>query len=264
MPLLIDSDFPGGNIVVESIDGDEVRVHQDLRDTSHDWFYWCFRVRGGQGRRVRFLFTRSLAIGVRGPAVSLDQGWSWRWLGREAVGGNVFCYTFGADGEDVRFSFAMPYQQMQWRRFADRLGESSAFSRHALCRTAKDREVEFALAGCNDREPLHRVAITCRHHCCEMMAGYALEGLIEWIVIDPSTEALWLRQNVQFFIVPMVDVDGVEDGDQGKDRQPRDHGRDYADDSIYASTGAIRRRLPAWGEGRLRVGLDLHCPWIRG
>ena len=34
MPIEIDSSFPGGNIVVEGIDGNEVRVHQDLRDTA--------------------------------------------------------------------------------------------------------------------------------------------------------------------------------------------------------------------------------------
>ena len=42
----IDGDIPGGNIVVDAIDGDPaVLLHQDLRDTAGDWFYWHFRVR---------------------------------------------------------------------------------------------------------------------------------------------------------------------------------------------------------------------------
>ena len=32
-PILVDADFPGGNIVVDSIAGDTVTLHQDLRDT---------------------------------------------------------------------------------------------------------------------------------------------------------------------------------------------------------------------------------------
>ena len=64
--------------------------------------------------------------------------------------------------------------------------------------------------------------------------------------------------------MPIVDLDGVEDGDQGKNRQPRDHSRDYAGESIYPQVKAIRERLPAWSDGKLRIALDLHCPHIRG
>ena len=76
-------------------------------------------------------------------------------------------------------------------------------------------------------------------------------------------------KRVEFFVVPFVDKDGVEDGDQGKNRRPHDHNRDYGgradgDHSIYASTRALRERIPAWSGGKLRVALDLHCPWIRG
>lgn len=264
MPIHIDCDFPGGNIVVEHIHGDDVRLHQDLRDTARDWFYWCFRVRGAEERTLRFTFTRSLALGARGPAVSRDQGKTWGWLGGEAVNGNSFSYSFPRNPPEVRMSFGMPYQASDWQRFVRTISDSPFFSLHTLCTTAKHREVEYALLGRLDSEPAHRVAITCRHHCCEMMANDALEGLIQWVAEDSDSEAQWLRKNVQLFLVPFVDKDGVEEGDQGKDRRPRDHGRDYEGESRFASTNAIRRLLPGWGGDRLRVGIDLHCPWISG
>ena len=62
----------------------------------------------------------------------------------------------------------------------------------------------------------------------------------------------------------MVDKDGVEDGDQGKNRKPHDHNRDYEGKSIYASVQAIRERLPAWSAGKLRFAMDMHCPAVRG
>jgi hypothetical protein len=96
-----------------------------------------------------------------------------------------------------------------------------------------------------------------------MMASYVLEGIIE-AVLDDTPDGQWLREHVEFFIVPLVDKDGVEDGDQGKNRKPRDHNRDYEGKSIYASVAAIRERLPAWSQGKLRFALDMHCPWIRG
>ena len=60
------------------------------------------------------------------------------------------------------------------------------------------------------------------------------------------------------------DLDGVEDGDQGKNRMPRDHGRDYAGDSIYPTTRAIRDLVPTWSDERLVVAVDIHCPHISG
>lgn len=52
----VDADLPAGNIIVDGIVGDAVKVRKDLRD-SNMWFYWAFRVRGAAGRTVKFDFT---------------------------------------------------------------------------------------------------------------------------------------------------------------------------------------------------------------
>ena len=85
MNIQIDCDFPGGNIVVERIDGDTVYLHQDMRDSKGFWFYWYFRVIGAAGRNLKFVFTRGDVIGVHGPGVSLDGGKTWFWLGKDKV-----------------------------------------------------------------------------------------------------------------------------------------------------------------------------------
>jgi predicted deacylase len=90
-----------------------------------------------------------------------------------------------------------------------------------------------------------------------------LEGMIEEILAD-TENGKWLREHVEFLMIPFVDKDGVEDGDQGKNRKPHDHNRDYANESIYPSIRAIRRFVPQWSGGKLDLVLDLHCPYIRG
>ncbi|MCA9158780.1 MAG: hypothetical protein KDA72_10660, partial [Planctomycetales bacterium] len=55
--VTVDCDFPGGNIVVDRLEGDHIYVHQDLRDTDRDWFYWYFRVKGAAGRTITVHFT---------------------------------------------------------------------------------------------------------------------------------------------------------------------------------------------------------------
>jgi len=105
--------------------------------------------------------------------------------------------------------------------------------------------------------------LTARHHACESLASYSLEGILE-TVLGPTEDGRWFRENVEFLVVPFMDKDGVEDGDQGKNRRPHDHNRDYAGDSIHPSVRALRDFVPRWSEGRLKFTLDMHCPYIRG
>lgn len=261
--ITVDSDFPGGNIIVDSIEGDTIAVHQDLRDTEGDWFYWYFRVCGASGRELAVRFTQGNVIGVRGPAVSTDGGRRWRWLGAEAVDGQTFRYQVPADADEVRFSFGMPYLEANLHEFLARYADHPHLGVGELCKTKKGRSAELLRLGRLDGGCNHRVLLTCRHHCCEMMASYALEGIMETI-LDASKAGHWLRENAEFLVVPFVDKDGVENGDQGKNRRPRDHNRDYSDESVHATTRAIRQLVPEWSGGRLHFAMDMHCPHIRG
>jgi hypothetical protein len=238
-------------------------LHQDLRDTAGPWFYWCFRARGAQGKTLTFRFTGSTAFGVRGPACSLDGGRTWKWLGAKSVKKKDFSYSFAPDEKDVRFSFGMPYVEEDLKRFLDSHRDSKNLHVAELCKSRKGRSVELLRLGCLDREPKLRVLFTCRHHACEMMASYALEGIMAETLAD-SHSGRWLRENVEFMVLPFADKDGVEDGDQGKNRKPHDHNRDYHGKPVYPEVAALKKRVPPWVAGKPCYGFDLHCPWIRG
>jgi hypothetical protein len=256
--MRIDADFPGGNVLVEKVEGDLVYLRPDPRDTEGPWFYWYFRVRGGAGRDVTFHFTQANCVGARGPAVSWDGGRNWRWLG--AAGSDDFTCRIPEGVEDARFSVTIPYTQAHWEAFlaGPRLTAAGLKEVGTLCRTPRGRAVE-TLRLKTLAEPRHRVIITARHHACESMGSYTLEGLVTEILNLGSP-----RARTEFLIIPFMDKDGVEQGDQGKNRAPRDHNRDYDGVSHWAETRALRQLLPEWGAGRLAVALDLHCPWIKG
>ncbi len=258
----IDSDFPGGNVVVASIEGDTVHVRPEVRDTEYHWFYWYFRVRGAEGRTLRFAFEDD-DVGVRGPGVSLDGGWTWRWLGAESGDETSFGYSFPRNAAEVRLSFGMPYTQANLDAFLSGRTDDPHLRAGTLCESRKGRAVEALSFGKLAGEPEHRVLLTARHHACEMMASYALEGIVEATLADDEAGG-WLREHVEFLAVPFMDKDGVEEGDQGKARRPHDHNRDYAAPCIYPEVRALRERARDWSEGKLRMALDLHCPWIRG
>lgn len=261
--LRVDAAFPGGNIVVEAIEGDTVALHQDLRDTRDHWFYWCFRVQGAAGRTLDFKFTRGNVIGVRGPAVSTDHGRTWRWLGAEAVNDSTFRFHLPSGAQEARFCMTIPYLEANLRQFLARYRDSPGLRADVLCKTKKGREVELLHLGRLDGQCRFRVLLAARHHACETMASYGLEGILESVLAD-TDEGRWFRQQVEFLVVPFMDKDGVEEGDQGKGRQPRDHNEDYAGESSHASVRALRDLVPRWSQGRLRLALDMHCPSIRG
>jgi hypothetical protein len=259
--LRIDAAFPGGNIIVDRIVGDAVFLRQELRDTNGDWFYWAFQVQGAAGRTLAFTFATD-KYGARGPAISTDGGATWRWLGRDTVKDRTFRHTFAGEGE-VRFSMGMPYTEANLNAFLQLHATHPALRTETLCRTSKGRSVELLSFGRVDGEARLRVFITARHHACEMMANYALEGIIQATLEDDTTGS-WFRENVELRAVPFMDKDGVEEGDQGKNRRPHDHNRDYAGEPLYASVAAVKQMVPVWSGGRLKIALDLHCPGLRG
>jgi hypothetical protein len=259
----IDADFPGGNIIVERIEGDTIFLRPDLRDTSTWWFYWYFRVRGAAGRTLKFQFTGKNPIGTQGPAFSTDGGGTWSWLDSRAVQDSSFTYEFEQQNRDVRFCFSIPYLEDNLRQFLQKYANNSHLAVHELCRTRKGRSVERLHAGKINGNPKYRVLLTARHHACEMIASYTLEGLLE-VILSNTNMGHWFQNNVDLLIVPFVDKDGVEEGDQGKNRRPHDHNRDYNNSSIYPSVKAIRNFVPQWSNAELKVFIDLHCPYIRG
>ena len=269
----LDADFPGGNIVVERMADDIAFVAPDQRDTQTNewWFNWCFRLRAPAERPVTIVFTGKNPMGVRGPAMSTDGGVTWKWLGAGAVKSfqrdSQPAWSFAAlvpDGQDeARYAFCPQYLERHLRDWLAKHKGEAALRVEQLCRSRKGRPVELLRAGClTPAKPRGVVLLTSRHHCCEAMATYALEGLLETVLGDNDAGRRW-RAQWEVIAVPFMDKDGVEDGDQGKFRRPHDHNRDYNAEPIYPEVAALMK-LGASLKDRLVVALDLHCPWIRG
>lgn len=257
----IDADIPAGNIVVEQIEGDRIRLHQAERDTPRFWFHWCFRVRGAQGRTLTFEFTKGHVFGTRGPAISSDGGQTWRWLGRKVVKGDTFTCTFPELQDEVRLAFAIPYTEQNLKAFLKPLQDHPALKMEELARTPHGRNIELLRAGAVNGSAKHRVLLTCRHHACESMANFVLEGVLSK-TLDESATGRWLRAHVEISAVPFMDKDGVEEGDQGKLRTPHDHWLDYGEESRYVSVQKLKERFQESQKRPVTIAIDLHCPYL--
>ena len=264
-PISIVADFPGANIIVESVEAHEVHLRPDPRTSTGECAprHWAFRVQNANGRKLVFRFPQDPVFGflsIRGPAVSHDEGANWKWMtdGVPANPPESFKYEFGPNENNVLFAWQPLYTESTLRRFVDLVNrEEKKLSVETLCTTEKGRAAELLRFGNDDNPGKIGVLLFARHHANEIWASFVLQGLIEE-ALSRSPEGRWLQENASFFAVPFVDKDGVEDGDPGKSRRPYDHNRDYVM-GRYSTVRAIRQKATEWAQGKkIIVGLDIH------
>jgi hypothetical protein len=254
--MRIRADYPGANILVKELTPAGAILEQDIRDTSEWWFYWNFRVEGAQGQDLVLRFANGEVLGPWGPCVSRD-GVRWDWAGSETLMDRTsFRYRFGPADRNVYFSLSMPYQRFDLDRFLAGRADDPRLRSAELAVTSKGRSAPLLSIG-SARSGKHLI-FACRHHACESPASYQLEGIMDYFLGAAARDFV---DAYGILVVPFVDLDGVEDGDQGKSRAPHDHNRDYTDEPLYPTVRAIQRL----GREKEIVGaFDCHAPWKWG
>jgi Zinc carboxypeptidase len=260
--VTVRADFPGGNVAVLHNDGSTLHVAPDLRGDS-PWFYWCFEAQASQPGRVTFVFPEKVAgfkhgaIGFQGPAISSDGGLTWKWMGADHVDGSSFFFDFAKANEPVRFAVTIPYVQRELDAFLAKHSGNPHLTASVLTKSRHGRDVELLQIG----EPgpnVQTVLVTARHHAAETIASYVLEGFLEE-AMSANPAGAEFRKRYVLFAVPLVDKDGVEEGDQGKNRKPHDHNRDYGETSLYPEIQAIKALDR---QNNFQLTLDFHCPTL--
>lgn len=251
----IDADIPAGNIVLDKYSNDTIFVHQELRDTSGDWFYWAMRARGCQGRTITFFFTQSDAVGVRGPVISSDHGKTYGYADARDITRNRFTYTFPEDAYEVWIYECFPYLPAMWDSFVKSIPTKVKYDTGILCQSRKGVNVPYFHIG----KGKYKVVLTSRHHCAESTGTFVLEGIASAFT-EENRLGRTLRNAIDLTIVPFVDIDGAIAGDQGKNRMPHDHNRDYTD-FLYPETRAIAQLMK---DKAPSMCLDVHSPWLYG
>ena len=149
----INTDFPGGNVIVVSNQGATVIIKPDLRGDG-DWFYWYIEAKATETGRVTFDLPgsdTSCKYGKQGPAVSYDQGETWSWLGADhcnTTDGSFF-FDFNQANQIVRFSVTIPYLQKELGEFLARNAANPHLRVSTLCEGHKNagRNVQLLQIG---------------------------------------------------------------------------------------------------------------------
>ena len=258
MSVQIIRDFPGGNIIKEGEIENTVLLRPELRDTVGNWFYFCFDAVFERPGTYIFQFLTGSVLPSQGVCASFDGGRSWEWLGTEGVKreapGDSFEYVYdGTRGNRVRFCNGMQYLQSDLEVFLKRHEGNPRLKKSVLTHSRQGRPAELLHVDSGAGPAQHRLFFTARHHCGEMMANYAMEGILEFFLEN--------SEPYEIYAVPFTDKDGVENGDQGKNRYPHDHAGDYGDEPLYPEVAANMKLVKEWKPDFV---MDMHCPGIYG
>ncbi|MCU6709113.1 M14 family zinc carboxypeptidase [Paenibacillus sp. J5C_2022] len=251
--IQIHCDYPGGNIIWTGVEGNTVFAGPDLHGGPW-WFYWSFRLEGPAGELVTIQMNDEV-IGPWGPAFSTDR-MHWNWLGEESrIDTSSFRFRIPQEGGSFYFSFGLPYQLSHFHAFAHSLAHDPLVSVKTLTVSEGGRDIPLMSVGSTDAKR-HGLLLG-RHHACEAVPAYTVEGLLR-ALLEQYRPCL---EGICFHYVPFVDIDGVEEGLQGKTRQPHDHNRDYTEQPRYAATKAIMALIDTYSYD---IGLDWHSPFRWG
>ncbi len=244
--MKITTNFSGANLKTARIVGQTVFLENNCDGFADDWFYFAFCVEDAEGQTLTFQFDSPNRIGYAGAAVSHDLK-EWHWS-NSRIDGATFTYSFSKGENRVYFAHDMLYSPKRLMDFAKRIG----LSVQTLGKSRKGREIPCFSFGEGERS----IVLTARHHACESTGSYVLEGVLETLYHRPIP-------HTRIFCVPMMDYDGVCDGEQGKGRLPHDHNQDYDPDEtpLYETTAAVRAYIEQYAVG---LGFDFHSPWHLG
>ncbi len=131
-----------------------------------------------------------------------------------------FSFEFPYSGDTVFFAYSYPYTYSDLSDVLTRIEcdeKKSEFSlRKTLCRTLAGNRCEYLSITSKDRGiPMAQrksVVITARVHPGETVGSWMMQGVLDFLTDVNDPEARLLRDNFVFRIVPMLNPDGVING----------------------------------------------------
>ena len=278
--LKVSADFDGGSVRVLSIDDERSTISfTPGGDPNRGWpCWWYFRLDGlGDGQAAVLELSGSPASARnngRDTGKPLDAGWAMAeraavsndgitWLQTEPgqkAGGKIRYKVVGT-GKPLWVAWGPPFTPKETERLiADVKKRQPGVDDFVLTTTRGGRPVQGLHLRAAEKPKAPVIWIQARQHAWESGASWVGQGLVEWL-ISGDEEAARLRSSVDVFVIPIMDVDNVATGNGGKEADPRDHNRDWAEKPVYPEIEATQGRLKEFAkDGRLDLFVDLHNP----
>lgn len=267
----VDANFPGGGVdQVRFLDDTTIRFEAPL-DSSPQSLWYFFRISGAKGLALRLIQVGlEKVLGVfesRGysPVVPVwkdASGWE-RVDERDCAFSKdplQFSFVIEPTVDECYVAFCFPYTLADAERFFNSL-PAGMVSRKTIGKTKQQRPHPAWIVGNpNGAEVKNLVVLSARQHAGEVPGSFVLEGFLRELTGGSDLMVRVLRTTL-FLVVPIVDLDCVEDGCYGKDQRPIDFNRDWSHYSFHPEIRNIVQEIDSLNERyRLVWACDFHAP----
>ncbi|KAL3667568.1 hypothetical protein V7S43_007122 [Phytophthora oleae] len=299
--LRFDSLFEGGNLqraerifrsTAKSQQEYELVIHPDTKNGAYrQWFY--FEVRNGKpGINYRFslvnlaksgaLFGQGLQPVVYSEQDAAVKGVGWRHRGSSVrysaatspltpPGANAltFQYEFEHENDCVYFACIQPYTYtdlMDYLELLERDPQRSVTCRRTeLCQSLAGNACDLLTITSPGKDGLLQderriVVLSARVHPGEPNSSWMMQGMLDYLT-GPSTGAVILRRNFIFKVVPMLNPDGVINGNTRVGLAGWDLNRKWSNpiEQLFPTIYHLKQQLAHFqAHGRVAIYCDLH------
>ena len=265
----VDEDFECGNIRVLEQSSGLIRLSPRSKRGEPCTLWFAFRLRGAEGSAVR------IAIENPGPReylayfnenvhpwYSLDGKCHERvpraWLRH---GSNRITLQFTMPATKVFISYGMPYSTHRLNALLNHMRDEprARVAKAALTEEGRPVYVIHLSDGKNSGGARPGVVVTARMHAGEAPASHVCESIVDSLLAS-TDKARSLLRLADWCIIPIIDVDGVVNGLNGKFQKPIDFNSDWKKPSRKV-VKALKEHLDKFHQSTpVRLLLDLHSP----
>jgi len=210
------ADFESGNIAnVEQvgIDSFTFEIEPDPGDSdTYGWFY--FAITGNIGRNATLFLTNPdiWQTANCAPVTSMDNV-TWNRVGNIWQEGEWVGFRQYLNSDTVWFAQGFPFTVSKMSDYLDSIDTFQFVNRDTIGYSVQNRPIELiTIIDSSFPDSLKRtVFLMSRQHPMESPPTFLLTGLID-AVLDSSPFAFKFRRDLNLFIVPIINVDGVVEG----------------------------------------------------
>jgi len=218
--LTIDSNFDSGNIGSYTINGNSINftlTTEHLLNSGDYYTYWTnFKVQNTQNKNITFRITNANLVpflantGHEVQMVYSYDGINWNRFTNHTYAAGIYKFWKNFTANQVQIATFFPFSYSTMQEYLEIVNASQFAVKAVLGKSTQNRDIDLlTITNPSISNATKKIVyIIGRQHSAETTSSHMLKGMIDFLTSNNS-DARRLRDSFVWYIVPMVNPDGV-------------------------------------------------------